>query len=74
MLDNDVSQENSEYIGYTSPNTEVRDYLAGEEGDFFENSAYMPRSGYEKDEVFRFNAKLTKQLNELYTKVKMSIS
>ena len=74
MMDNDVSQENSEYIGYTSPNTEVRDYLAGEEGDFFENSAYLPRSGYEKDEVFRFNAKLTKQLNELYTKVKMSIS
>ncbi|MBR2759729.1 MAG: ABC transporter substrate-binding protein [Solobacterium sp.] len=74
MLENDVAQENSEFIGYTSPNTEVRDYLAGEEGDFFENSAYLPRSGFDKDEVFRFNSKLTKQLNELYTKVKMSIS
>jgi len=74
MMDNDNAMENSEFVGYTSPNTEVRDYLAGEEGDFFENSAYLPRSGYEKDEVFRFNEKLTKQLNELYTKVKMSIS
>jgi spermidine/putrescine transport system substrate-binding protein/spermidine/putrescine transport system permease protein len=74
LLENDTAQENSEFIGYTSPNTEVRDYLGGEEGDFFENPAYLPRSGYDKDEVFRYNAKLTKQLNELYTKVKMSIS
>ncbi|MBQ9327028.1 MAG: ABC transporter substrate-binding protein [Solobacterium sp.] len=74
MTDNDIAQNNSEYVGYTSPNTEVRDYLAGEEGDFFENSAYMPRSGYEKDEIFRFNEKMTKQLNGLYTKVKMSIN
>ena len=74
MTDNDVAMGNSEYVGYTSANTEVRDYLGGEEGDFFENSAYLPRSGYELDEVFRFNAKMTKQLNELYTKVKMSIN
>ena len=74
MADNDTAMNNSEFVGYTSANTEVRDYLGGEEGDFFENSAYLPRSGYEADEVFRFNAKLTKQLNELYTKVKMSIS
>ena len=74
MLDNDVAYSNSEYVGYTSPNTEVRDELAGEEGDYFENSAYLPRSGYEKDEVFRFNEKLTRKLNELYTKVKTSIN
>ena len=74
MADNDVAMGNSEFVGYTSPNTEVRDYLSGEEGDYFENSAYLPRSGYEKDELFRFNSKLTKQLNELYTKVKMSVS
>lgn len=74
MLDNDTAYDNSEFVGYTSPNTEVRDELAGMEGDYFENTAYLPRSGYEKDEVFRFNAKMTKQLNELYTKVKMSIN
>ena len=74
MADNDVAMGDSEFVGYTSPNTEVRDYLSGEEGDYFENSAYLPRSGYEKDELFRFNSKLTKQLNELYTKVKMSVS
>jgi len=74
MMDNEVAYGNSEYVGYTSPNTEVRDELAGEEGDFFENMAYLPRSGYDKDEVFRFNEKMTKQLNALYTKVKMSIN
>ena len=74
MMSNDISQRNSEYVGYTSPNTEVRDYEAGELGDYFENAAYTPRSGYEKDEVFRFNAKLTQQLSDLYTRVKMSIT
>ena len=74
MMSNDTSQRNSEYVGYTSPNTEVRDYEAGELGDYFENAAYTPRSGYEKDEVFRFNAKLTQQLSDLYTRVKMSIT
>ena len=74
MMEEDVSYANSEYVGYTSPITTVRDALAGEEGEYFENMAYLPRSGYEKDEIFRFNAKMTKQLNELYTKVKMSIS
>ncbi len=71
---NEVAEANSQYVGYTSPNTEVREYLSGEEGDYFENSAYLPRSGFANDEVFRFNEKMTKQLNELYTKVKMSIN
>ena len=45
MMEDDIAQMNSEYVGYTSPNTAVRDYLSGELGDYFENPAYLPRSG-----------------------------
>ncbi len=72
MMEDDIAEMNSEYVGYTSPNTEVRDYLSGELGDYFENPAYLPRSGYDKDEVFHFNEKMTRQLADLYTRVKMS--
>lgn len=72
MMEDDIAQMNSEYVGYTSPNTAVRDYLSGELGDYFENPAYLPRSGYKKDEVFHFNEKMTRQLADLYTRVKMS--
>ncbi|MCI6066905.1 MAG: ABC transporter substrate-binding protein [Galactobacillus timonensis] len=72
MMEDDIAQMNSEYVGYTSPNTAVRDYLSGELGDYFENPAYLPRSGYDKDEVFHFNEKMTRQLADLYTRVKMS--
>ncbi|WP_102342989.1 ABC transporter substrate-binding protein [Galactobacillus timonensis] len=72
MMEDDIAQMNSEYVGYTSPNTVVRDYLSGELGDYFENPAYLPRSGYDKDEVFHFNEKMTRQLADLYTRVKMS--
>ena len=72
MMEDDIAQMNSEYVGYTSPNMAVRDYLSGELGDYFENPAYLPRSGYDKDEVFHFNEKMTRQLADLYTRVKMS--
>ena len=72
MMEDDIAQMTSEYVGYTSPNTAVRDYLSGELGDYFENPAYLPRSGYDKDEVFHFNEKMTRQLADLYTRVKMS--
>jgi spermidine/putrescine transport system substrate-binding protein len=74
MMEDDVAQANSEYVGYTSPNTTVREYLSGELGDYFENSAYTPRAGYEKDEVFHYNAKATRTIADLYTRVKMSVS
>lgn len=74
MLDNDTAQANTEAVGYTSPNSEVRDFEASEDGEYYGIDAYLPRSGYASDEVFRYNEKLTKKLSELYTKVKVSIN
>lgn len=65
-----ASMGNSEYVGYASSNQEVLDELSGEGGLFAENEAYLPRSGYEKDEVFRDNPVLKKTLAELWIKVK----
>ena len=63
---------NSEYVGYTSPNEEVMLELSGEEGMYGAYEAYIPRSGYDKDEVFQDNPILKKKIAELWIKVKAS--
>lgn len=70
VLTYEASMDNSEYVGYTSSNQEVLDELSGEEGLYAENEAYVPRAGYEKDEVFEDNPVLKKTLAELWIKVK----
>ena len=61
----------SEEVGYASPNAQVLEELSSEGGTYYENSAYVPRSGYEKDEMFHDNEVLKKQLSELWIKVKL---
>ncbi|MGN0134540.1 MAG: extracellular solute-binding protein, partial [Anaerotignum sp.] len=70
VLTYEASLDNSEYVGYTSSNQEVLDELSGEDGLYAENEAYVPRAGYEKDEVFEDNPVLKKTLAELWIKVK----
>ncbi len=66
--------DNSSYVGYTSPNKEVMEELSGEGGDYEGINAYIPRSGYEKDEVFEFNAETRKLISNLWSKVKIAAS
>lgn len=70
VLDYDASMDNSETVGYTSSNQEVVDELSGEGGTFEGNEAYLPRDGYDKDEVFEDNLTLKEQLTQLWIKVK----
>lgn len=70
ILDYEASMDNSEYTGYASSNKEVLEELSGEAGIFRDNEAYLPRAGYEKDEVFVDNPVLKKKLSELWIKVK----
>ncbi|MCH4208267.1 MAG: ABC transporter substrate-binding protein [Solobacterium sp.] len=67
----DASYDNSETVGYTSPNLQVYEDLSGEDGDYFENSAYTPREGYANDESFHYNAVLVQKLSDLWNKVKI---
>ena len=70
ILSYDASLDNSETVGYASSNQEVLDELSGEGGLFEGNEAYLPRDGYDKDEVFNDNQVLKERLTELWIKVK----
>lgn len=74
ITDYNTALANSTQVGYTSPNLQVMNELSSEDGDYYENSAYIPREGYDKDEVFHYNAELTRQLADLWTRVKMSVN
>lgn len=68
----EAALSNSEYVGYTSPNEEVLLELSSDEGVYGAYEAYVPRDGYEKDEVFRDNPVIKKTIAELWIKVKAS--
>ena len=66
--------DNSDFVGYTSPNEEVMDELYGEGGTYEGINAYIPRSGYEMDESFVFNERTRKVISNLWSKVKIVAS
>ncbi len=74
MTEYDAAMDRSSYVGYTSPNLEVAEELAGPGGDYEGINAYTPRSGYEKDEVFHYDENTRKIISELWSKVKIAAS
>ena len=70
ILSYDASYSNSETTGYASSNKDVLADMNGEGGDYEGNEAYLPREGYDKDEVFVDNEVLRQKLSELWIKVK----
>ncbi len=72
VLTYDASYDNSETVGYSSSNQKVLDDMAAPDGTYGENEAYLPRTDYDKDEVFEDNPVLKQKLAELWIKVKAS--
>lgn len=70
----DNAYDNSGYVGYTSPNLAVMEDLAGEGGDYEGINAYLPRTDYENDECFVYNAETRKIIANLWSKVKIAAS
>ena len=70
----DMAYANSSYVGYTSPIAAVMEDLAAEDGDFAGLNAYLPRTGYDLDEVFVYNAETRKVISNLWSKVKIAAS
>ena len=66
------AKDNSEYVGYTSPNEKVEEELS--KTTFKGISAYTPRTGYAKDEVFGYNEKARKIIATLWSRVKVVAS
>ncbi len=70
VLSDEVSRDNTAAVGYTSPNEKIFNEMIAPEGDFADNTAYIPRTGYSKDEIFTDNEHLRQRLSELLIKVK----
>ena len=70
MLTYEAAFDNTETVGYTSPNAEVFEEMTTSEDLYAENAAYLPRSGYDKDEMFHDNQTLMRELSKLWIKVK----
>ena len=66
----EASFDNSETVGYASPNAEVLEEMSGSEDLYAENEAYLPCSDGEMDEMFHDNRTLQKELSKLWIKVK----
>ena len=72
ILDYEISKMISEEVGYASPNAQVLEELSAEGGKFEGNAAYLPRSGYEQDEVYHdIPEDLRTQYSTMYIKVKL---
>ena len=74
LCDYEAAFDNSDFVGYTSPNEEVMDELYGEGGTYEGINAYVPRSGYVNDESFVFNERTRKIISNLWSKVKIVAS
>ncbi len=72
----DAAYENSDWVGYTSPNVAVVEDLSSEEeeGSYAGINAYIPRTDHPNDEVFVFNDETKKIIGNLWSKVKIAAS
>ena len=70
MFTYEAAFDNTETVGYTSPNAEVFEEMTSSEDLYADNAAYLPRSGYDKDEMFHDNQTLMRELSKLWIKVK----
>ena len=61
-------------IQVTSPNKEVMDELSGEGGDYEGINAYIPRSGNDNDEVFKYDENTRAFIADLWSRVKVVAS
>lgn len=70
MLEEDVSRAISEEIAYTSPIENVIQSLTSSGGMFEHVHSYHVRTGYDKDEIFKFDEQLKKIMGEYWSKIK----
>ena len=71
ILDPENARAISEEVGYASPLAAVMEEISGPGGAYEGIDAYIPRAGYEKDEMYTDNEVLKKKLSELWIKVKL---
>ena len=70
ITDYDAAYANSETVGYTAVNKQVFDEMSTDEELYGGVDGYIPRTGYDKDEIFHFNEVLRQELSDRWNKVK----
>ncbi len=70
MLENDVAEKNTIYVGYTSPVIEAYRAVTSDGGDYYLNPAYTPRMDNSNDEVYVYDDALKSILADKWTRVK----
>ena len=70
ILTYDASYSNSSTVGYASSNAKVLADMTAEDGEYYENEAYLPRTDCDKDEIFKDNEVIRVKLASLWDKVK----
>jgi len=70
----DGAMDNSSYVGYTSPNQEVITDLTKDGADYHDINAYLPRTDYDKDEVFNYDENIRKMIADYWSRVKIAAS
>ena len=71
VLDYDNSMMITVETCYTTPNAKVLEDVTAPGGEFEGVEGYLPRSGYEKDEIYQYVKLLQSETPELLIKVKM---
>ena len=71
MLDYDNSMMITVETCYTSPNAKVLEDVTAPGGEFDGVEGYLPRMGYEKDEIYQYVKLLQNETPELLIKVQM---
>ena len=71
VLDYDNSMMITVETCYTTPNAKVLEDVTAPGGEFEGVEGYLPRSGYEKDEIYQYVKLLQAETPELLLKVKM---
>lgn len=72
VLSDEMAYLQTESVGYSSVVQSVYDEAKSVDGIYEGNEAYIPRTGFEMDEVFHDNEVIRKKLSELWIKVKAS--
>ena len=70
MIGYDASIKNTVFSGYPSANTDALATVTSEGGYYELNEAYLPRVGFEKDEMYRDNEAIKMKLSEMWYKIK----
>lgn len=72
MLRHENAITNSIYVGYSSPVSTAYSELISEGGEFYDYKEYYQVTIHDKDEIYRYNPKMTIILNDYWTKLKLS--